>query len=229
MFKYFLITFILIALNYKVNVNKFNPHINKLLNFSAEKNLEFQYNVFLKDELDKANEMFARLKSQLNIQKTIKLNYEVAEVLYFDNHNNNLIFVINKGSNHGIKNNQGVITIIDNQPVTAGRIIETEQTTSKVLTIYSPDFYISAKTINDKVSHNFILSGGYNKMFVKYFPYKYDFIFDDIIYTTGNDGIFLANHKIGKITEIVLKEPEPDVIITPFVDYMNIEWVIVLN
>lgn len=229
MFKYILITFILIALNYRVNINKLTPYIYNTLNFSGQKNIDFKYNDFITEELKRVNDTFSKYKYQLNILKTIKLNYEVAEVLYFDNYMNNLIFVINKGYNNNIKINQGVITVIDTQPVVAGRVIATTHNTAKVLTIYSPEFYISSKTINENQNNNFILSGGYNNIYVKYFPYKYDFILGDTIYTTGNDGIFLSDYKIGKISKITEKDPEPEIIINPIINYKKLEWVIVLN
>lgn len=229
MIKYFIIAIILIGINYKIDLTRTNNFINQFLNFSGEKKIEIYYTDFIQEELEKSKILFEQYKDRLNLQKTINLNYEIAEVLYFDNYKKNLIFVINKGTNNNIKVNQGVIAIIDDKATVVGKVIKTHLNTSKILTVYSPNFLISSRIKNSKTTNSFIMSGRYNEMKIKYFPYQYEFNLEDIIITTGNDGIFLPEYKIGKIKKVTPLEPEPIVLVQPKVNYKNLEWVIVLN
>ncbi len=139
-------------------------------------------------------------------------------------------FTINKGYNTGIAKNAIVMT----ESGIVGRIADVTAESSKVVTIFSPDFKASAL---DVVSGDLGIASGNFKLFkdnllgIFYLPSQNNIKAGDVVATTGMGGIFPKNLPIGKVRE--LKQDDFDsscyAIVEPFINLRDISEVFVVT
>lgn len=227
--KYLIISIALILSNYFIKLDKINDLINPHLLFSFEEKIPIEQNVFLKEELNKIKSENEKLNELLKLKNYLNYDYSFAKVVYWENFNQDIIIVINKGLNDNLKIGSGVITFEDSKTLAVGKIIELQETRSKVLTLISPSMGISCKKSDDDYTDNFIVSGMGENCYIKYLPYKYDFKENDLILTTGNDEIFHPNYLVGKVNKVKKSGNKDEIIIKPIVNFSKLKWVIILK
>ena len=139
-------------------------------------------------------------------------------------------FTINIGSTDGVSKNDTVMT--DSGIV--GRVDGVSPGSSKVVTIFSPDF--KASVIDSNTGDGGILSGNSklfkeNKTGMFYLSAQNNIKPDDLVVTTGMGGVFPKNMPIGKIKE--LKQDDFDssfcAVVEPFSDLNNLTEVFVIT
>lgn len=124
---------------------------------------------------------------------------------------------INAGYNHGIKKNMSVL----NERGLIGKIIQTNESNSRVILLTDPNISISVKTISD--GQFSLLSGaGDNIHLVSSFikANKMPRI-GDIVVTSGTAQVFPVDILVGKISKV----EEDRFYVLPFVDFKNIDYV----
>ena len=103
-------------------------------------------------------------------------------------------FIINVGSNKGIKN--GFAVLDGNNFI--GRIVDVNFFSSRVLLV--SDLNSKIAVVVEPSPHHAILSGhGMNKPTLEYLPKKHTIQNGDIVYTSGKEGIFSSGIPIGEV------------------------------
>ncbi|WDV44690.1 rod shape-determining protein MreC [Clostridiaceae bacterium M8S5] len=214
---------------------------SSIANFSQTK----QENQRLKKEIAKLeeenrimNDLISRmdaLKNEYELKKQEKFRCVDARVVNKDSGNWFNRFVINKGTNDGLKKGDAVICAVklDGDIVKAGlvgRIVEVQSTWSKVLTIIDKGSNASFKVI--RTQDNGIVSGELKqKLDGILFDYKSDVVKGDKLVTSGMGKIYIPDLYIGEIVEIhkdnddLIKKIE---VISP-IDFKNINNVMVVT
>ncbi len=113
-------------------------NIKKLNEALTQENLELYGKLAKLSQLEEENQM---LREQLNLSKK-NITVKLASIIGRD-FQNNRTFLINKGSNDGIRNGMNV-TVSGN--VIVGKIVETSYNTAKVQTILDTQSRIAAVT-----------------------------------------------------------------------------------
>lgn len=185
-------------------------------------------NTRLQSELNTLNELNLenkRLKSLLNFVETQPLKMTSAQVIGTDLQPGFQSLVINKGTEHGLKKLNGVIS----PEGVVGYLIEVSAHTSKVLLATDPSAVIDAIIQRSRARG---LISGYNKDFclLKYVDKKEDIAKDDIIVTSGRFGFFPKGFPIGKVYKLrsFRSAVSSTAIIKPSVNFSKLEEVLVL-
>jgi rod shape-determining protein MreC len=145
------------------------------------------------------------LKKQLDLKQSIIYNSLSAEIVARDPKRLYDIFIVNKGSVNGVKENMPVIANYAGKRVLVGKIIETTPFASKILTVHHSDFNAGAYMSRSNIH---CLIQGYNEIpgMIKalYIPKNYNpaDITDDYIYTTGDSLVFPRGIEIGKLLKL---------------------------
>ncbi|MDD2628084.1 MAG: rod shape-determining protein MreC [Clostridia bacterium] len=203
----------------------------------------------LKNENDKLEKEIGDLKyklleintlgtdnENLRAKLGIKERYNHFTLVYADiiirNYDNYIdTFIINKGTEDGVKTKQAVIT----EDGLLGYIAETEANTSKVVTILDPNVSVGVEIAS--VNKNALIKGDFKlkaegKLKLTYIPIDTEVSVSETIYTSGIGGIYPKGIPVGIIEKVINKKNEIDRygIIEPLVDIGNIKSVgIIIN
>jgi rod shape-determining protein MreC len=112
-------------------------------------------------------------------------------------------FVINIGSNKGIKNSMAVLSGTN----FIGRTVDVNFFSSRVLLISDLNSKIPA-IIEPSANHTILSGHGKNEITLEYLPKNYDVNDGDKVYTSGKEGIFMPGIPIG---EVMIKNGIPTV------------------
>lgn len=207
------------------NTKKLNEE-NEKLKSEIE---ELKYNLLEVETLKADNE---NLRDKLEIKERynhFKLVYADVTIKNYDNYNET--FVINKGSNDGIKEKQTVIT----KDGLLGYVSKTAETTSIVTTILDPNVSVGAQIAS--VNKNAVVKGDFAlkneaKLKLTYIPIDTEVSVSEIVYTSGIGEVYPKGIPIGTIEEVVNKKNEIDryAIVKPLADINNVKSVgIIVN
>tara|TARA_Y100000310_G_scaffold288881_1_gene314924 strand:- start:368 stop:1216 length:849 start_codon:yes stop_codon:yes gene_type:complete len=171
----------------------FKEHINLYSNYSQLKkeNDELRNNISKTDFLELEN---IQLRKLIEEQITSNSNLVSARVLLDKQSPYLNSFVINIGSNKGIKNGMAVL---DGKNF-IGRIVDVNFFSSRVLLV--SDLNSKIPVIIEPSAHHAILSGrGENKPTLDYLPEKHNIQDGYTVYTSGKEVIFSPGIPIGKV------------------------------
>jgi len=176
-------SFIIKKISFKNSNSKLDikPKNEKLLNY---------------DEIIQENK---RLREFLNLkEKKILTNFKVAEVIALNPYIFPAEIFIDKGKKDGICENDIVLT---EDIFLIGRVIEVDNSFSKVITIFNKKTRISA--IISSTKEIGIVEGGYAPfLLLKYIPYDSKVKIGDEVYTSGFSEYYHSGIKIGKVIKI---------------------------
>jgi len=195
----------------------------------------FVQNEKLKKEVD-------LLRNKLNTQEEIyQENLRLKELLSFKNKSSYKVIatrvigrsldswsssvIIDKGKRNGIKRGMTVI----NYSGLVGRVIDTQEFTSKILLISDPNFAVSA--IVQRSRQEGLVSGTLGTHLVmRYLPEKSDINIGDVIVTSGLNEAYPKGLLIGTVVDIgkEFSGLSRYAIIKPAVNLSNIEEVLII-
>ncbi len=151
-------------------------------------------------ELKKENEIL-RQALEIGLQKEFKLM--LAEVIGRDISDDSLI--INRGSKHGVKSNQTVIT---QQKILVGKINQVYQDFSKVMLISNKESSFDAKIANSEI-FGIIRGKGNFKIVFDLIAKEKEIKKGDLVISAALGGIFPEGLLVGEISEVKKIDIEP--------------------
>ena len=167
-------------------------HVNLYSNYNQlkEENNKLRNNISKTDFLELEN---TQLRKLIEEQVTSSSNLVSARVMLDKQSPFLNSFIINIGSNKGIKNGMAVL---DGKNF-IGRIVDVNFFSSRVLLV--SDLNSKIPVLIEPSAHHAILSGhGKNKPTLEYLPKKHTIQDGDKVYTSGKEGIFSPGIPIGE-------------------------------
>ena len=168
-------------------------HVNLYSNYNQlkEENNKLRNNISKTDFLELEN---TQLRKLIEEQVTSSSNLVSARVMLDKQSPYLNSFIINIGSNKGIKKGMAVL---DGKNF-IGRIVDVNFFSSRVLLV--SDLNSKIPVLIEPSAHHAILSGhGKNKPTLEYLPKKHTIQDGDKVYTSGKEGIFSPGIPIGKV------------------------------
>ena len=173
--------------------NFLTDHVNLYSNYNQlrQENDELKNTISKKDFLELEN---TQLRKLINEQVTSSSNLVSSRVMLDKQSPYLNSFIINVGSNKGIKN--GLAVLDGNNFI--GRVVDVNFFSSRVLLV--SDLNSKIAVLVEPSAHHAILSGhGINKPTLEYLPKKHNIENGDKVYTSGKEGIFSPGIPIGKV------------------------------
>ena len=170
-----------------------STHMSLYENYSKLKieNYELKNNISKSDFLELEN---TQLRKLIEEQAASSSNLVSARVMLDKKSPYLNSFIINVGSNKGIKN--GLAVLDGNNFI--GRIVDVNFFSSRVLLV--SDLNSKIPVLVEPSPHHAILSGhGMNKPTLEYLPKKHTIQNGDKVYTSGKEGIFSPGIPIGEV------------------------------
>jgi rod shape-determining protein MreC len=200
---------------YLVTVSKENSELKKALSLAYEKN-----NRIIEIEL-----FNSRLREFLKFKEKTNSKILAAEVIGKDSSAWFKTIVIDKGIKDGVV--KGLPVVVPEG--IAGQVIEVAERYSKVLLIIDRNSAVDALVQRTR-ARGIIKGESTDKCFFEYALRKYDIKNDDIIVSSGLDGVYPKGLLLGKVSEVVRKNSGifQEVNVTPFVDFEKLEEVLVV-
>ncbi len=215
-------------------------YVSDCLSYGADRDRYATENSLLKQQLvtaqkraadyeDLANEN-AELRAMLELKKASKdYNMVAADVVATDANNWSSTLRLGKGLSSGIKKNDTVIT----ETGLVGYVSNVGRSWADVTTIIDTSSSVSA--VISRIDEYCMLQGDIslfddNLCAMKYASTDSAVSVGDILTTSGDGGIFPEGIQIGKITEITPNTNgiSQDAVIEPFVDFDNLDTVLVI-
>lgn len=206
----------------------------------------YSFIVDLPDLKDRNEELEKELKNNqiklANYDKVVQENQELLSLLNFTKENNQYeyipasvvsidpyrsfsVFVINKGSNSGLKKN---MTVVLSEGL-VGRVMEVSTGTSKVLSIVDTTSMFDGKSVKSK---DYVrITGDENNKLQGYADSESKISVGEIIVTSGMTGLFEKNIVIGVVKEVVIQKGKLEKLIKiePSVDIEKISKVLIIK
>jgi rod shape-determining protein MreC len=209
-----------------VNFSNVN-NINYKLEEQQKVNKDLEYKLLEQQKVVDENET---LKEMLKISNTFQhYTLKYGKIVIRNHDNFNQTFIINIGSNDGIKLNQAVI----HTKGLVGYISNVSENTSTVTTILDPKTSVSVtiSTINEPavLKGNLELKAN-NSLKLEYIPIDAELSVSDMLYSSGLGSIFPASLPVGSVVNIVNKKNDSDryAIVEPCVNIKAISEVAVI-
>ena len=198
-----------------VNVAKENDNYQRALNKALENNIQLK-------EFKLSN---SRLRNLLNFEKTITDRVLSAEVIGKDPSPWFKTVLIDKGKNDGVETGMAVVV----PKGIAGQVTDVSSNYSKVLLIIDHNSAVDALVQNDR-ARGIIKGGSGGQCLFKYVLRKHDIAIDDIVVSSGLDGVFPKGLAVGYISGIIKPKSGifQEVTVTPYVDFEKLEEVLVI-
>ena len=203
---------------------------------SELRNLKKEYNTLLKEyaeyqqmkqdyeHLEQENSV---LKEQLGFREEGAMTKIPAVVIGGETNNFFKSFIINQGSSKGIKKDMPVIAYVDGYQSLVGKVVEVGTFSSVVKPITDSSLYVPA------VLQKFRYRGLVNGLVMDFVSREASSRINcgDLVVTSGFNGSYPENIYIGKVKSISGKEYETSLRleIEPFVDFLRLEYVFVLD
>ena len=177
--------------------NNFNNYIKSHLNLYDE-HAELKKNYEnLKNDISKSDFLElenTQLRKLIDEQVTSTFNFVSARIMLDKQSMYLNSFIINVGSNKGIKNGMAVL----HNENFIGRIVDVNFFSSRVLLI--SDLNSKIPVITEPSAYHAILSGhGENQPTLEYLPDNYNIVDGEKVYTSGKEGIFSPGIPIGEV------------------------------
>ena len=155
---------------------------------------------YLKNKLNAEQEALienARLKNLLSFQEKSELKVIAARVIGRSPDSWGSSLIIDKGKYHGVKTGCPVITFLG----FAGRVIETGRFASKILLINDPNLSISC--VVQRSRQEGLVTGTLGAyLTMKYLPEQADIQPQDVVVTSGLNGMYPKGLIIGEVVEV---------------------------
>jgi len=203
--------------NYFGNTKKLKEENKKL----KEEIVDLEHKLLEIKTIDADNK---NLREKLEIKERynhFKLVYADIVIKNYDNFDET--FVIDKGTNDGVKEKQTVIT----KDGLLGYISKVAKNTSIVTTILDPNVSVGVEI--SSVNKNALVKGDFNlkneaKLKLTYIPIDTEISKDEIVYTSGIGEVYPKGIPVGTIEKIINKKNEIDryAIIKPLADIKNV-------
>lgn len=157
-------------------------------------------NYLLRQKINSFYELYAenaRLKKIISFKQQSSYRVIAARVISRSADSWSSIVVIDKGNSHGIKAGMAAVTFSG----LAGRVIESQKDTAKVMLINDPDFAVSA--VSQRSRQEGLISGTLGSfLLMKYLPEAADIKEKDSIITSGLNPAYPKGIAIGSVVEI---------------------------
>lgn len=183
---------------------------------------------FLRQKVNSLNEFHLenmRLKDNLSFKAKSGLKLVAARVIARAADSWSSIIIIDKGNYQGIRRGMSVITYLG----LVGRIVETTNSTSKVMLLSDPNLGVSS--LIQRSRQEGLVSGTLgSNLIMKYLPESADLKLEDIVVSSGLNDTYPKGLLIGKVVEIgkEFSDLSRYAIIKPSVNLSNIEEVLVV-
>ena len=193
-----------------------------------KKNSELEQKLIDYDEVVSQND---RLKSMLDFKDSNKVyDYYGANIVGKGSDNWNDTFIIDKGSNHGIKKYYPVV----NSNGLIGQVVEVGPNWSKVLSMVDERSWVSgevSRTRDQGMIQGYSGSSGERKCKMLYLPADSKVEKGDIVATSGISKFFPKGVKVGVVEDIESDNGDftKTLIIKPEVDFNKLEEVFVIT
>lgn len=200
---------------YLVSAAEENNRLNRMIADNEAKLNKYE-------ELTLANQ---RLRRLLDFKQTLARPIVAAEVIGKDPSPWFKTVVIDKGKADGVEKGYPVVI----PQGIAGQIIEVSKRHAKVLLLIDRNSAVDALVQRSR-SRGIIKGGGKEHCTFEYLLRKHDVKADDIIISSGLDGVYPKGLSIGKVT-IINRPPAgvfQHVTVIPFVDFEKLEEVVVI-
>ncbi len=174
-------------------------------------------------EFEKEN---VRLKKLVDFRSTLSGKTVPARIIGWDPSPWRKSFILDKGSNQGIRKDMAVISFEG----LVGRILDVGPETSRVILLTDLDARVSAMTDQTRAT-GIIAGGGGSKLKMMYLELESGVQVQETALTSGLGGLFPKGLRVGKITSI-LRDPSGlhlNAEIEPFVQFSKLEEVVCLN
>lgn len=171
-----------------------------------------------------------RLREMLNYQAETKGQYDLQAAKIIAENDDNLqhTLILNQGTNNGIQSGMTVI----NQKGLIGRIINVQPNTSEVLLLTDHESAVGARVWTTRETVGVAEGGGDNDAFLKLIHLAHDAEIQegDEIITSGLDGIFPADIRIGQIVNVKFDASglTKAAYIQPYVEFTKLEEVFIM-
>lgn len=214
---------------------------SSIANFSQTKqeNIQLKLKVAkLEEENRVMSDIISRmdaLKNELELIQQGNFEYVNARVVSKDPGNWFNRFVVNKGSKDGVKKGDAVIygVRLDGDIIEAGlvgRVVEVEETWSKVLAVIDKGSNVSFKVI--RTQDNGIVSGNLDqKLNGILFDAKSDIVIGDKLITSGMGKVYVPGLYIGEISEVYKNSEDliKRIEVKSTIDFKNINEVMIVT
>lgn len=182
-------------------------------------------------EIRKENE---RLKEQLDFATEIKYRNIPAQIIGRNPDSQYSGITLNKGARNGIKKGMPVIAVQAGNVGVVGRIITVGVGTSMMMPVYDVRCNISSRIQNTRdlgiVSGNGSSDGALSLKYIRKRVMD-DFNYGDIVVTSGENGNYMRDIPVGRISKITVLDYDSSLIIEldPIIDFNRLENVLVID
>lgn len=193
-----------------------------------------RYKKIIKD-LNELNKENIELRKFLELKHRIDYSSEACEIISRNPETMFDLFIINKGSSSGIKENMPVISYKDGENVFIGKTVEVTPFASKVITLSNPKF--KAGAVISSTNTHCIVQGDNNSTTMAKLLYvpkglQLEGGKSHHIYTSGDSIFYPRGLKIGKIVNIIPSERYElfyEAEIETAIDLSEVDYVLVLK
>ncbi len=167
-----------------------------------------------------------RLKNLIDFQKNTQMQLIPAQVIGRDLLPDHKTITINKGTHHGLKNMQAVLTVSG----AVGYVFRPEKFTSHIM-LMTDRYSVVDALIQKTRSHGIVEGQGENNGILQYVDRTDDVKAGDLIVTGGLDNIFPKGFPLGVVTEVARKTKSASLIIQirPVIESDKIEEVFIVQ
>lgn len=226
------------SFNIKTSVTNFFINIKQVSTLKDD-NMELEKRVL---ELESENRdlqnvigMSDYLKNEARLLQVSKHNFIQAQIISKEPGNWYNRFLIDKGSDHGVKKGDTIVTgfeVEQNlvQEGIVGRVVDVGPKWAKVITIIDEINKISFKNI--RTQDGGILNGDMDGVISGYlFDSKSDVIVGDKLYTSGLGLSFVKDIYIGEVEEVIDDEEDlmKRIIIKPAINFKRLQRVLIIS
>lgn len=182
-------------------------------------------------EIRKENE---RLKEQLDFATEIKYRNIPAQIIGRNPDSQYSGITLNKGARNGIKKGMPVIAVQTGNVGVVGRIITVGVGTSMMMPVYDVRCNISSRIQNTRdlgiVSGNGSSDGALSLKYIRKRVMD-DFNYGDIVVTSGENGNYMRDIPVGRISKITVLDYDSslNIELDPIIDFNRLENVLVID
>lgn len=182
-------------------------------------------------EIRKENE---RLKEQLDFATEIKYRNIPAQIIGRNPDSQYSCITLNKGARNGIKKGMPVIAVQAGNVGVVGRIITVGVGTSMMMPVYDVRCNISSRIQNTRdlgiVSGNGSSDGALSLKYIRKRVMD-DFNYGDIVVTSGENGNYMRDIPVGRISKITVLDYDSslNIELDPIIDFNRLENVLVID
>jgi rod shape-determining protein MreC len=190
------------------------------------------------EELQRSNaeirEENERLKEQLDFSRSYAYKNYPANVITRDPDPLYPSLTINKGSAQGIRKNMPVIAIQQGSVGLVGRIVSVGRQTSMIMPIYNSRYNVSSRIRTTRDVGLVSGTGSADTPLVMSYIKKTaanDLQFGDVVVTSGENGNYLRDIPLGRISRVTPVEYDASLVIelTPVLDFSKLETVLAVD